>query len=630
MTTRHQVRRPGGRLRLGWSTTRGHLAFVLAVTAVAWPPAGLTAGARAGGQLAVLEGVVAEPEGSGARIQVLLSGPFHYMVSHHEDRVVVALDGVVAEAAVYHVPTGPVAGIAVRPARDHPGRVDVVIMTRTPLGVAESLLDERALVLRLASSKAAEAGRSTHPRLPAAAPGPDGTGWLRSSQPAQDTPLLAGRAVIPRALRIEAGSGQLIQVDGLMRVAVSDPEVLGTVPVSSRELLVTGRAAGRTTMYVWEGAGRLLAYAVDVLPAEDRIAGLQRLLSSLFPRADITVRELSVGRVSLPPRAARPGDTPYPGSEPASLPGLASAPAPLPPPARPALPAPPPSVPPAPQASRGGAGIVLSGAVETQMDRQRAEDVARAFAPGVVNLLVVRHPVQLKLQVEVVELSRSALRTLGIAWGGGEQTPGTPPSLNGGVYNLQLITSPGVGTTGLDLLIAQIQALTQHGLARLLAEPSLVVLAGRTASLLLGGQVPIPVAGPNGSVTIEYRDFGVILNAHPEYQDDGRVFMQIAPEVSTLDFANAIKVSGFTIPALRVRRAQTEVSMRPAETLVVGGLLQQQDADLVQKIPVLGDLPIIGPLFRSKTFQRQETDLVIFVTPVLVEPGGGAPPQATP
>lgn len=102
--------------------------------------------------------------------------------------------------------------------------------------------------------------------------------------------------------------------------------------------------------------------------------------------------------------------------------------------------------------------------------------------------------------------------------------------------------------------------------------------------------------------------------------------MQITPEVSTLDFADAIKVSGFTIPALRVRRAQTVVSLLPTQTLVLGGLIQHQDTELVQKIPLLGDLPIIGELFRSTNFQRQESDLVIFVTPVLVEPAGSPPP----
>ncbi len=260
------------------------------------------------------------------------------------------------------------------------------------------------------------------------------------------------------------------------------------------------------------------------------------------------------------------------------------------------------------------------------MDRRRLEEVARAFASRIVDLVSVRRPVQLKLQVRVIELSRSALQSLGITWGGGQQVPGAGPSLSGGVYTLQVLTAPAVGVAGLDLLIAQLEALTQRGLAHLLAEPSLVVLAGQPASLLLGGQVPIPVAGPNGTVTLDYKDFGVILNARLDYQDDGQVFMRLAPEVSTLDFSSAIKVSGFTIPTLRVRRAQTVVSMRPGQTLVLGGLLQRQDADLVQRIPVLGDLPIIGPLFRSRTFQHEESDLVIFVTPVLADSGGAPPP----
>jgi pilus assembly protein CpaC len=157
-----------------------------------------------------------------------------------------------------------------------------------------------------------------------------------------------------------------------------------------------------------------------------------------------------------------------------------------------------------------------------------------------------------------------------------------------------------------------------------------VVLAGRTASLLLGGQVPVPVAGENGTVTIEYKDFGVILTARPEYEADGRVFLQITPEVSTLDFTDAIKVSGFLIPALRVRRAQTMVAMRPGETLVLGGLLQRDDVEMVQKIPLLGDLPIIGALFRSRSFQRQESDLMILVTPQIVESPPAPPTPSTP
>jgi len=625
----------------------------LAVAAMPCSPAGCVPGALAAAQAATLEGVVAEPEGSGARVQVFLSGTFHYMVTPHVDRIIVTLDEVAAErAATYHISVGPVTGIALRPDDDHRSRVDVIITTRTPVDVVESFLDERGLVIRL-GPPGAVARKASHLPVPTSAQGADRTAPLSPLPARERAPVLASRTMISRVIRLQAGAGQVIQIDGLVRVAVGDPQVLEAVPVSNRELLVTGRTAGRTTMYVWEGAGHLLAYAVEVLPATDRLTGLRSLLAALFPRAAILVTEVPGSpndRASQEPTPREGGavpatPTPYVGERSSASSGAVN---PGDAPRAGTLPAPPTSpnpagtgtpvtslavVPagPAPQAApRGGSAIVLSGAVENQIDHQRVEAVARAFAPTVVNLLNVRRPVQLKLQVEVVELSRSALRSLGVSWGGGQQIPGASPSLNGGVYNLQLITGPGTGTSGLDLLVAQIQALTQQGLARLLAEPSLIVLAGRTASLLLGGQVPIPVAGSNGSVTIEYRDFGVILNAHPDYQEDGRVFMQIAPEVSTLDFANAIKVSGFTVPALRVRRAQTMVSMLPAQTLVVGGLLQQQDADLAQKIPVLGDLPIIGPLFQSKAFQRQETELVIFVTPVLVEPGDGTPPPTTP
>jgi len=354
-------------------------------------------------------------------------------------------------------------------------------------------------------------------------------------------------------------------------------------------------------------------YAVEVTPVADRLATLRHLLATIFPGAALIVTGIpsdgapANGPVVLPSAGASAGPPALGLSTGPS--GLGVAASPLQPAAVAA-----PGVPGGPTPLRGtqvgrqpssatppSSGVVLSGSVETQMDRQRIEEIARAFVPVVVDLLSVRRPVQIKLQVEVVELDRSVARALGVTWGGGQAASGAAPSLNGGVYNLQLSTNPGTGTIGLDLLIAQLQALVQEGRARLLAEPSLMVMAGTPASMLLGGQVPIPIAGPNGSVTVEYKDFGVILTARPDYQDDGRVFMQVEPEVSTLDFTDAIKVSGFTIPALRVRRTQTVVSMLPKETLV------------------LGDLPVIGPLFRSIQFQRDETELVIFVTPTLVE-----------
>lgn len=554
----------------------------------------------AAGGAAALTGVTVEPDGAGVRVAVASSGPFHYFVEGRTDRVVIVLDPVTAIAAVHTLAMGPVQSIRVRPLTGPPPRTEIAVMTSVPVEATESFLEGRVLSVRLAPADRRRA------LFPPARVGPPGTAVaaapLRGPVPPERT---GGRAVVARSVVLEEGTGRILAVEDLGRVAVSDPRVIGAVPVSTGELLLTARAPGRATVYVWEGRSRLVAYAVEVLPGRDPFRDVRRALATLFPEAAITVTEVRGAQTALP----------------APPPGVSTPPAGAPAPGVPAYPTPSrtDTTPPAPQAAGETRGVVLSGAVETQMDRAKAEAVARAFVPVVVNLLTVLRPVQLALHVEVVELSRNAQDALGISWGGGQQASGAAPSLNGGVYNLQILGAPGGTTTGLDLLMAQLTALSQQGRAKLLARPDLVVLAGRSASLLLGGQVPVPVAGVNGAVTVEYKDFGVILTARPEYQDDGRVFLEITPEVSTLDFTDAVKVSGFTIPALRVRRAQTMVAMRSGETLVVGGLLQRDDAELVQKVPLLADLPVIGALFRSRSFQRRESDLVILVTPQLVD-----------
>lgn len=639
---------------------------------------GMCAAAAAPGSPAALTGIGAAPDGEGLQIFVALSGPFQYLVRLEPGRIVIELDGVTAPAAVHPIALWPITRITVRRDRARALHVDVVVAVRAPLEIHESYIEDHVLLVRLGPAgtarmvpqgPGARTRGATHDTpapgaggraAPPAAPASGTPVSAAAGGPAADDglpPSIAGRTTVRRALRLEQGSGRLIQIDGLVRVAVGDPAVVGTVPVTGRELLVTGRRAGHTSMYVWEGPGRLLVYSVEVVGSGERLGALRRLLAGLFPSAQITVTELPPQAqgpagyaASSPPtsRAAtspplsslggRPttqGDMFAPGGvgAPGGLErtwGIAAfdSPAFLGPPAGPgASPVSFAGTLPGSPAPAAMPGAVLSGSVETQLERERIDMIARAVAPVVIDLLTVRRPVQLTLQVTVAEMDRTALDALGVTWGGGQQVPGSPPSLAGGVYNLQVITSPGVSASGLDLLIAQLQAQAQLGRARLLAKPSLVVLAGRTASLLLGGQVPIPVAGANGTVTIDYKDFGVILSARPEVQDDGRLFLSVAPEVSTLDFTDAIRISGFTVPALRVRRAQTVVSMRPSDTLVLGGLLQHQDSELVQKIPLLGDLPVIGPLFRSRSFQHQETDLVIFVTPLLARGDGGAAPS---
>jgi Flp pilus assembly secretin CpaC len=635
MIQAHPAPRGCGRLR-----GKQRLVAAALVTAALW-----VAPRQAGGAgvvaPATLGGIIVEPDGNGARVRIAISRPGRYALSAARDRVVVVLDAVAASAASYRLAVGPVLGILVAPVPGSGARAQIAIVTRAPMS-PRATREDTAIVVTLTPRSAAPHGDATHAPAPAGAPSsaaapgpapghptasPDAAapqGSARGSDAVAQHPPDRDRAGL---VSLEEGAGRLLAVDGLVRVAVADPRVLGVVPVSDRELLVTGRAPGRTTMYVWDGTNRARAYEVQVTPALDRLAMLRGLLATAVHGGAITLTEIPAGGAgsepvpppgvpagTMPPFASGRSGTPAPPA------GAAGDPA-----ASPAAPGGPtaeaPAAPPRGWQGRPGAApaIVLSGSVETQLDRQRAEEIARVFAPAVVDLLTVRRPIQIKLQVEVVEIERSAARSLGVVWGGGQVAAGAAPSLNGGVYNLQVITGPGPGAVGLDVLIAQLQALIQQGRARLLAEPSLVVLAGTSASLLLGGQVPVPIAGANGSVTVDYKNFGVILNARPDYQDDGRVFMQVEPEVSTLDFADAVKANGFTIPALRVRRAQTTVSMRPAETLVLGGLLQQQDTRSLQKLPLLGDLPVIGALFRSEQFQRDETDLVIFITPLLVD-----------
>jgi Flp pilus assembly secretin CpaC len=598
--------------------------------------------APAGGEVtrtpAMLAGIVAVPDSSGIRIEIAFSGVFRYSLAARAAQVRIRIEGAAGHRGDYRIAMGPVSHVVVEPLHGSLPSIDITIATRRPVFVGRVSVRKYALNVHLV-----ERGAQSGPlRTSQVVEGASESSMATASGSLFDAHFPPGKTTSrsrDMEARLEdkqgsllAGTGRLLSVDGLVRVAVSDPRVLSVVPVSSRELLIIGRAPGRTTMYVWESRGRLQAYNIEVAPAEGRAVKLQQLLNTLIPAAHVTVVDIPGVRATY--------HSPVPDPQAADAMGEN----------RPRLRLPPPAFdtsvdePQHPQSALPGegsastsggrsgssspaesAGFVLSGSVATQMDRLRAEEIARAFGAVVVNLLSVRHPVQLKLQVRVVELSRSALKDLGITWRVGQQAPGPTATLSGGVYDLQVINGSAPGLTAVDSVIAQIDALVQRGRARLLAEPSLVVLAGRSASLLLGGQVPIPIAGPNGAVTIEYKDFGVILRVRPEYQDDGQIFLDVTPEVSTLDFADAIKIGGLTLPSLRVRRAQTVVSMTLTQTLVIGGLLQHQDAELVQKVPVLGDLPILGPLFRSKSFQSQETDLVVFVTPTLAVPVSGKP-----
>ena len=255
-------------------------------------------------------------------------------------------------------------------------------------------------------------------------------------------------------------------------------------------------------------------------------------------------------------------------------------------------------------------------------------------------------PLQVTLKVRIAEINRTLLKQWGINLLSNDPTGG----FNFGIAQGQGIflppagsTGPGAGTPirsaigatlrasgnvlGMNIL-STLDIAANDGLVSVLAEPNLTALSGETASFLAGGEFPIPVSQALGSVTIEYKQYGVGLAFTPIVLGDGRISMRVRPEVSELSNSGAVTLNGFTVPALTTRRAETTVELGSGQSFMIAGLLRNTATNNIDKAPFLGDLPILGSLFRSTKFRREETELVVIVTPYLVRPVSGQ--MATP
>jgi len=305
--------------------------------------------------------------------------------------------------------------------------------------------------------------------------------------------------------------------------------------------------------------------------------------------------------------------------------------------------------------------IVLSGEARDAVQAERAVAVARSLAPnGVVNAMSVAPSQQVLLKVSFLEASRDAGRQLGVNWfvrnqGGtrganiGQGVVAGSTSTDASPRGIPLIQTAGTlagtasspfgvvlanlvnGGTSVDVLVS---ALETQGLVRRLAEPNLMALSGDTAQFLAGGEFPVPIAATsaNGLVTptIEFKPFGVRLSFTPTVLQKGLINLRIAPEVSELDFSNAVTISGTTVPSLIKRDAITTIELRDGQSFAIAGLLQAQDTRLRSQLPWLGSVPVLGSLFSSMNYQKHETDLVIIVTPHLVQPAAPGARLASP
>ncbi len=414
----------------------------------------------------------------------------------------------------------------------------------------------------------------------------------QNSDAAQAAPTLppATTQEMPGAapLRVMVGKSLLINTtERLKRVSVTDPSVADALVVTPTQVLVNGLAPGETSLLIWDELERSRSFDlrvdVDITAAAEEI-------HKLFPNEQIQVS---------PSRSA----------------------------------------------------IVLSGHVTTEDVAKHAGALAGAYAKNVVNVLTFG-PVgadEVLLEVRFAEVDRSAFTQLGInlfSTGAGN-TIGT---ITTGQYG-SVTPGPATGTSGggtiptntttinnfLNLFFfnpqvnlgAVIEALHQRSLLEILAEPNLVALNGKEASFLAGGEFPFPVVQPSNTgvstVTIQFREFGVRLKFTPVIQPNGSIHLHVAPEVSTLDYSNAVTVSGTTIPALSTRKADTEFELQDGQSFVIAGLIDNRVTEIMSKIPGLGDIPILGNFFKSKNFSKSNSELMVLCTARRISPTAEMP-----
>jgi pilus assembly protein CpaC len=375
------------------------------------------------------------------------------------------------------------------------------------------------------------------------------------------------------SLVVAIGKSQDVRTaSNFVDVTVGDPEVADVNPLTDHTLSILGKKIGTTRVSVY-GTGKTLIGIFDIEVSYD-ISRLTNEFKRRFPGSHISASSVN-GR------------------------------------------------------------IMLTGEASDAAMLDQAVTIARQFGPEVINAVSVMAPQQVLLEVRFVEISRTAGRELGFEWNGfsrnslvniGDRTkspigPSTIKQagvLSGAAPFGFAIARWMLGGTTID---SAINALEQQGVARSLAEPNLVALSGDTASFLAGGEYPIPVGGTLGQVTVEYKKYGVGLAFTPTVLNNGLINLKIEPEVSQIDANHKVEVvTGILVPALIVRRASTTVELRDGQSFAIGGLLQNNTQNQVEQLPWVGSVPVLGALFTSKSYQKNETDLVIIVTPRLVRP----------
>jgi pilus assembly protein CpaC len=377
------------------------------------------------------------------------------------------------------------------------------------------------------------------------------------------------------SVNVLVGQSRVINFDRQIgRFSISNPEVAEAVMVTPTQVLVNGKGFGQVNFIAWDKSDdRFIVFDVFV---RANLSLIDAQIRALFPKDDIRL-------------------------------------------------------------SQANGSVVLSGTVRDPQSAQQADNVVQAAGFKTVNMLQspVTNIAQVQLQIRVAEVNHQRLRDLGTGYAY-QPRPGVGGFISGGgsPYSVSSVDQGAivgsVASSALNILFLGgngfnfIRALQTSGALRALAEPNLIAMNGQSASFLAGGEFPVPIvqsgSGGGSAVTVVFKEYGVRLNFKPTIIDEDHIRLELEPEVSTIDFANGVRFSGFVIPALRTRRAHTGVELRDGQSFALAGLLDNSETRSISKIPGLGNIPVLGNLFKSTSFQKNETELMFIVTADLVKP----------
>ncbi|PYS46072.1 MAG: hypothetical protein DMF68_20320 [Acidobacteria bacterium] len=383
------------------------------------------------------------------------------------------------------------------------------------------------------------------------------------------------------AVNVLVGQSRVINFDKpIGRFSVSNPDIAEAVLVAPDQVLVNGKAFGQVNFIAWEQTGgRFLVFDVFV---RANLSLIDSQIRALFPKDDIRL-------------------------------------------------------------SQANGSVVISGSVADPATAAKVQSVVEAAGFKTVNMLAspIKSAMQVQLQVRVAEVSRARMKDLGTSYAY-QGAPGKGGYINGGAGPSELskpvnpngsigggILDGILGSGSLNLMvmgantIGMLRMLQTQGAIRSLAEPNIIAMDGEQASFLAGGEFPVPVIQSDGSrtsVTIVWKEYGVRLNFKPTIIDEDHIRLEMEPEVSTIDFSNGVKFDGFVVPGLKSRRAKTGVELRDGQSFALAGLMDDSESRSLSKVPVIGDIPVLGALFKSKSYQKNETELMFIVTAQMVKP----------